>query len=155
MGKNKKEHLIFVVMICATMVFLMSCYNIGMHAGFSLSVFQYALFGFIPAFIFALFGDLVIVGRIVKKIIPKLVAPSDSLQKRIFFMGLLTGTGMVLWMSFYGTMENVGFGPNFFGAYLQAVAMNAIVAIPLNLLIVSPLIRKLFFKIFPPQRPAA
>ncbi|MGL6229127.1 MAG: DUF2798 domain-containing protein [Culicoidibacterales bacterium] len=152
MGKNRKEQLIFVTMICATMVFLMSCYNIALHAGFSLNVIKYAALGFIPAFIFALIGDLFLVGKIVKRIIPKIVAPTDPLKKRIIFMGLLTGTGMVLWMSLYGTIENVGFGPMFFPAYMQAVLLNFIVAIPLNLLIVSPIVRKVFWAMYPPVR---
>ncbi len=54
MGKNKKEHFIFILMICTIMVFIMSCYNIAIMEGFSANVFKHAVMGFIPAFIFAL-----------------------------------------------------------------------------------------------------
>lgn len=52
-------------MIAGTMVFIMSCYNILMMEGPSWSVFTHALMRFIPAYIFALIGDLFIVEKIV------------------------------------------------------------------------------------------
>ena len=45
MGKNKKEHFIFILMICTTMVFIMSCYNIAIMEGFSANVFKHAVMG--------------------------------------------------------------------------------------------------------------
>lgn len=150
MGKNKKEHLIFVLMICTTMVFIMSCYNITLIEGFSVNVFKHAIMGFIPAFIFALIGDLFIVGKIVKIIASKIIKPGDSMKKVGICMSFFTGCGMVLWMSFFGAVTNVGFGPNLLPAYSMGIVKNFIFSIPLNLLIVSPLIRGLFFKIFPP-----
>lgn len=150
MGKNKKESLIFVLMIAATMVFIMSCYNILIMDGPSWGVLTHAVMGFIPAYLFALIGDLFIVGKIVKKIIPNFVKPTDSMKKRGLFMCFFTGTGMVIWMSFFGAVVNVGFGPDLLLAYGMGILKNYIFAIPLNLLIVSPLIRMLFFKMFPP-----
>lgn len=150
MGKNKKEHLIFVLMIAATMVFIMSCYNILIMDGPSWSVLTHAFMGFVPAYVFALIGDLFIVGKIVSKIIPNFVKPDDSMKKRGLFMCFFTGTGMVIWMSFFGAFINVGFGPDLLKAYGMGIIKNFIFAIPLNLLIVSPIIRLLFFKMFPP-----
>ena len=150
MGKNKKEHFIFILMICTTMVFIMSCYNIAIMEGFSANVFKHAVMGFIPAFIFALIGDIFIVGKIVKAITSKLLKPEDSMKKRGIYMSFFTGCGMVLWMSAFGVVTNLGFGPHFFAAYGLGIVRNVIVAMPLNLLIVSPLIRAIFFKMFPP-----
>ena len=138
MGKNKKEHFIFILMICTTMVFIMSCYNIAIMEGFSANVFKHAVMGFIPAFIFALIGDIFIVGKIVKAITSKLLTPEDSMKKR------------GIYMSFFGAVTNVGFGPNLLPAYGMGIIKNFIFAIPLNLLIVSPLMRTIFFKMFPP-----
>ncbi|EPZ58514.1 putative membrane protein [[Clostridium] sordellii ATCC 9714] len=67
MGKNKVEHFIFILMICTSMVFIMSCYNIALMEGLSFNVLKHAVLGFIPAFLFALVGDIFIVGQIVKK----------------------------------------------------------------------------------------
>ena len=150
MFKNKKEHFIFILMICTTMVFIMTCYNIALVEGFSLNIFKHALLGFLPAFLFALFGDIFIVGRIVKVLAPKFLKKNDSMAKVGIVMSFLTGCGMVLWMSLFGTITHLGFGPNFLAAYGMTVVKNFIFAIPLNLLIVSPLIRAIFFKIFPP-----
>lgn len=150
MGKNKKEHFIFILMICTIMVFIMSCYNIAIMEGFSANVFKHAVMGFIPAFIFALIGDIFIVRKIVKAITSKLLKPEDSMKKRGIYMSFFTGCGMVLWMSFFGAVTNVGFGPNLLPAYGMGIIKNFIFAIPLNLLIVSPLMRTIFFKMFPP-----
>ena len=138
MFKNKKEHFIFILMICTTMVFIMSCYNVAMIEGFSLNIFKHALMGFPLAFIYALIGDIFIVGKIVKVITNKILKPDDSMAKVGICMSFFTGCGMVLWMSLFGVVMNVGLSSNF------------IFAIPLNLLIVSPLMRFLFFKMFPP-----
>ena len=86
MGKNKKEHFIFILMICTTMVFIMSCYNIAIMEGFSANVFKHAVMGFIPAFIFALIGDIFIVGKIVKAITSKLLKSEDSMKKRNLYV---------------------------------------------------------------------
>ena len=150
MFKNKKEHFIFILMICTTMVFIMSCYNIALIEGFSLNTFKHAILGFLPGFLFALFGDIFIVGRIVKVLAPKFLKENDSMAKVGMVMSFLTGCGMVLWMSFFGVVTNLGFGPHFLEAYAMGVVKNFVVAIPLNLLIVSPLIRAIFFKMFPP-----
>ena len=150
MFKNKKEHFIFILMICTTMVFIMSCYNIALIEGFSLNTFKHAVLGFLPGFLFALFGDIFIVGRIVKVLAPKFLKENDSMAKVGMVMSFLTGCGMVLWMSLFGVVTNLGFGPHFLEAYAMGVVKNFVVAIPLNLLIVSPLIRSIFFKMFPP-----
>lgn len=150
MFKNKKEHFIFILMICTTMVFIMSCYNVAMIEGFSLNIFKHALMGFPLAFIYALIGDIFIVGKIVKVITSKILKPDDSMAKVGICMSFFTGCGMVLWMSLFGVVMNVGLSSNFIFVYGSAIVTNFIFAIPLNLLIVSPLMRFLFFKMFPP-----
>ena len=150
MFKNKKQHFIFILMICATMVYIMTCYNVALIEGFSSSIFKYALLEFPTAFIFALIGDIFIVGKIVKVIAPKFIKENDNMIKIGMVMSFLTGCGMVLWMSFFGAVINVGFGPSLLAAYGTCIAKNFIFAIPLNLLIVSPSVRFIFFKMFPP-----
>lgn len=95
MFKNKKEHFIFILMICTTMVFIMSCYNIALIEGFSLNTFKHAILGFLPGFLFALFGDIFIVGRIVKVLAPKFLKENDSMAKVGMVMSFLTGCGKI------------------------------------------------------------
>ena len=102
------------------------------------------------AFVFALIGDIFIVGKIVGRIAPKFIKEGDSMAKIGIVMSFFTCCGMVLWMSAFGVVTNLGFGPHFFAAYGLGIVRNIIVAMPLNLLIVSPLIRAIFFKMFPP-----
>ena len=150
MFKNKKEHFIFILMIATTMVFIMSCYNIAMIEGFSLNIFKHAALGFPLAFIYALVGDIFIVGKIVKIITSKILKPNDDMKKVGVYMSFFTSCGMVIWMSLFGVITNIGLNSNFISAYSNALITNFIFAIPLNLSIVSPLIRFIFFKIFPP-----
>lgn len=150
MFKNKKEHFIFILMIATTMVFIMSCYNIAIVEGFSLSIFKHAILGFPLAFIYALIGDIFIVSKFVKIITSKILKPNDSMKKVGLCMSFFTSCGMVIWMSLFGVITNVGLDSNFISAYGVAIVTNFIFAIPLNLLIVSPLIRFLFFMMFPP-----
>lgn len=150
MFKNKKEHFIFILMICATMVYIMSCYNVVLIEGFSSNIFLHAILGFPPAFAFALIGDIFIVGKIVGCIAPKFIKEGDSMAKMGIVMSFFTCCGMVLWMSAFGVVTNTGFRSHFFAAYGLGIVRNIIAAMPLNLLIVSPLIRALFFKMFPP-----
>jgi hypothetical protein len=117
--------------------------------GISLNVLKHAIVGFIPAFIFALIGDIFIVGKIVKVIVSKILKPEDSMKKRGICMSFFTGCGMVLWMSFFGAVTNVGFGPALLPAYGLGIIKNFIFAIPLNLFIVSPIIRTIFFNMYP------
>ena len=131
------------------MVFIMSCYNLALMEGISLDVLKHAIVGFIPAFIFALIGDIFIVGKIVKVIVGKILKPEDSMKKRGICMSFFTGCGMILWMSFFGAVTNVGFGPALLPAYGLGIIKNFIFAIPLNLFIVSPIIRTIFFNMYP------
>ena len=81
MFKNKKEHFIFILMICTTMVYIMSCYNVALIEGFSANIFLHAILGFPAAFVFALIGDIFVVGKIVGRIAPKFIKEGDSMAK--------------------------------------------------------------------------
>lgn len=150
MGKNKKENFVFTLMMCALMVFIMSGYNIFLLEGFSKNFLKELLLGFLPGFCVALFLDVFVVGKIAKSLHHKLVDEDDSMIKKIFLMSFFMVCGMVLFMSFYGAFINIGFSPLLFKAYPIAVMNNFIFALPLQLIIVSPIVRTAFVKIYPP-----
>ena len=52
--------------------------------------------------------------------------------------------GMVLCMSFYGTISHVGLTHALPGTYLEALLLNLIVALPLQLFIAGPIVRLVF-----------
>lgn len=151
MGKNKKEHFIFVLIIASLMVYIMSCYNMIIADGFSLRIFKTAIIHFLPALVFALIGDILIIGNIVNRLVPKIVKDENNFKKKVICISILTCCGMVLWMSLFGTFMNIGFGPDFLAAYGIGIIRNFVFALPLNLLIVGPIARALFFNIFPAE----
>ena len=149
MGKNKTEKFIFTLMMCACMVLGMTIYNMILVKGFTTEIFSDLLYEYWPGFIVALILDIFIVGKIAKFFASKLVKENDPMIKRILLISSFMVCGMVLCMSFYGAFINIGFSPILPYAYINAIWKNFIVALPLNLLIVSPLVRTLFIKIFP------
>lgn len=56
--------------------------------------------------------------------------------------------GMVLCMSMYGAIVAVGFTPAALKLYPLCVLRNFVMPLPLNMLVVSPLVRFLFGKMF-------
>ena len=149
MGKNKTEKFIFTLMMCACMVLGMTIYNMILVKGFTTEIFSDLLYEYWPGFIVALILDIFIVGKIAKFFAGKLVKENDPMIKRILIISSFMVCGMVLCMSFYGAFINIGFSPLLPYAYINAIWKNFIVALPLNLLIVSPLVRTVFIKIFP------
>ena len=149
MGKNKTEKFIFTLMMCACMVLGMTIYNMILVKGFTTEIFSDLLYEYWPGFIVALILDIFVVGKIAKFFASKLVKENDPMIKRILLISSFMVCGMVLCMSFYGAFINIGFSPILPYAYINAIWKNFIVALPLNLLIVSPLVRTVFIKIFP------
>ncbi len=149
MGQNKKERFVFTLMMCACMVLGMTVYNMILVKGFSSEIFSELLYDYWPGFFVALFLDVFVVGKIAKYIAGKLVNENDPMIKKILLISFFMVCGMVLCMSFYGVIINIGFSPMLPYAYLNGVWKNFIVALPLNLLVVSPLVRAVFIKIYP------
>ena len=149
MGKNKKEKFVFTLMMCALMVFIMSAYNIFLLEGFSNNFLKDLLIGFFFFFCVALFLDVFVVGKIAKSLHSKIVKEDDALIKKIILMSFFMVCGMVLFMSFYGTFINIGFSPLLLKAYPNAIIHNFIFALPLQLIIVSPIVRTAFVRIYP------
>lgn len=140
-------------MMCALMVLGMSIYNVLLSEGFSNQLWRSVVLGYIPAFVVALFLDLFIVGKLAKSLANKLVPTSGHgiSVKKIMVISCLMVSGMVLLMSFYGAFLHVGFTSQLPKAYLTAIWTNFICALPLQLLIVGPVTRKIFTKLFPPR----
>lgn len=152
MGKNKKEQLVFTTLTCACMVLGMSIYNVLLMNGFTSNVFVDVAIGFVPAFIVGLLLDIFVVGKISKSFVSKFVKQGDPLIKKILFMSFFMVTGMVLLMSFYGAIMNVGISSELPSAYIRGVGFNFIAALPLQLLIVGPIVRLIFVKIYSEKR---
>ncbi|MER0466431.1 DUF2798 domain-containing protein [Bacillus cabrialesii subsp. cabrialesii] len=158
MPANKKEGLIFGVMMCFGMVCVMSIYNAcingAIHDVSLVTVFEMVIF-----FIIALLLDLLLVGPLAKKIAFSL--PFDKSKKVLVILAISTCMviGMVLCMSVFGlvtaALSNGLNGDSVFNAYLMIVLKNFILAYPLQLLIMGPLVRGIFMKFVKPKLTAA
>lgn len=149
MGRNKKENFVFTLMMCVLMVAGMSVYNVVLTQGFSLEALAEAALGFVPAFAVALVLDVFVVGKAAKGLANKLLKETASPVQKVLLISCLMVTGMVIFMSLYGAVLHAGFTSGLPLAYAKAAGLNVICALPLQLLIVGPLTRLLFIRLFP------
>ncbi|WP_041203430.1 hypothetical protein [Alkalihalophilus marmarensis] len=150
MPTTKKEKLYFGLMMCTGMVIFMTFYNLIIHdmlgkIPLSAIVLQLAA-GFILAFIVESF----IVGPAAHKL--AFALPYDKSKKlySILSLAFFMVTGMVLVMSLFGlgtAYYFTGLGDKaLIESYFSIVLMNYLFALPLQLFIVGPTVRRLFTK---------
>lgn len=150
MGQTKLQKLTFTTMMCFGMVLGMTIYNMLLNEGFHSQFFNHLLKDFWLGFIVALLLDILVVGKLAKPIAFKIVKPTPE-TKQIKIILAISGcmvVGMVLCMSMYGAIVAVGFNTAALKLCPLCIIRNFIMALPLNLLVVSPLVRFSFGKIF-------
>lgn len=138
MPTNKKEGIIFTVIMCSLMVIGMSVYNLFLHDNLNLSEFA---IGFIPGFIVAFLLDVFIVGVIAKKIAFKLPLNLNSKVQLILTISTLMVIGMVTFMSMFGLVMNGEISTITIATYFNTWITNFIMALPLQLILVGPFSR--------------
>lgn len=150
MGQTKTQKFIFTLMMCFCMVLGMTIYNMFLNEGFHSQFFNHLLKDFWLGFIVALLLDVFVVGRLAKPIALSLVKPTPETKqiKIIIAISSCMVVGMVLCMSLYGAIVAMGLSMNALKIYPLCIVRNFIVALPLNLLIVSPFVRFVFAKVF-------
>ncbi|SER35622.1 hypothetical protein SAMN04487944_103158 [Gracilibacillus ureilyticus] len=148
MPTNKKESFLFGLIMCSGMVAVMATYNLLMMGNLEQLTMQNVLVEVFIGFILALLLDLYIVGPIAKKLTLRL--PFDKSNKALFVLCMSTSMiiGMVFFMSAFGLiMSFLGQGMDGRGilsAYGIIFMKNFIVAFPLQLLIMGPIVRYIF-----------
>jgi hypothetical protein len=154
MPQNKRESLIYTIMMCFTMVLWMSMYNVTLHMGhFGIDVIREGWIGFPIAYIFAMLLDWFFVSKIAKGFAFKyLVKPDSSTLKKVIAVSCCMVVPMVFFMSLYGALEacvSSGAWNSLLIIWLTNIPKNFIMALPFQLIIAGPVIRKLFRKLFP------
>lgn len=149
MGETKFQKMTFTLMMCFFMVLGMTIYNMILNEGIHSQFFIHLLKDFWFGFIVALILDVFVVGKLAKPLAFKIVKPTPETKqiKIILAISCCMVLGMVLCMSMYGAITAVGFNMNAVKLYPLCIVRNLIMALPLNLLIVSPIVRVLFVKI--------
>lgn len=151
MGQTKLQKFIFTLMMCFCMVLGMTIYNMILNEGFHSNLLNNLLKDFGLGFIVALLLDIFIVGKLAKPIAFKILKPNKETKqvKIILAISSCMVIGMVLFMSMFGAIIAAGFNIDALKLYPLCILRNFVVALPLNLLIVSPIVRFSFTKIFP------
>lgn len=150
MGKNKYENFVFSIMICFLMVLGMTLYNAFLHSAGQVDLLSaVASAKFVMIFAIAFVIDWFIVAPLVKKIVTKLTDETTPFIKKVMLISGLMVLFMCAAMSLVATLIQ-GYEGSLFAAYAKVFALNIIVALPLQFVVVGPIARATFFKLFPP-----
>ncbi|MGD6843708.1 hypothetical protein ACQCVH_14440 [Bacillus infantis] len=148
MPTTKKESLQFGLMMCLGMVVAMTTYNLVINGMIGEIPILSLIFQYITGFAVAIVLEIFIVGPAAGRMASKL--PYDKSNKfiSIVSMSLCMVAGMVLLMSLYGLITAYFTGHLTGGSWMQSYGSiafkNFIFALPLQLLIMGPLVRFLF-----------
>ena len=154
MPQNKRESLIYTVMMCFFMVLWMSIYNVAFQYGaFNLDIVVTGWIGFPIAYLFAMCCDWFLISKLAKGFAFRyLIKPDDGPLKKILCISGAMVVGMVVIMSLYGACEGVFHTGNWSavpGNWLANIPRNFIMALPVQFLIAGPLVRRVFRSVFP------
>jgi len=146
MGETKLQRLCFTVMMCFFMVLGMTVYNMLLNEGWSRLFFARLLRDFWPGFAVALVLDVFVVSKIAKPLALRLVDPGKGAPKVLVIVTISSFmvVGMVACMSVYGAVVAFGWTTEALRTYPLVALRNFVMALPLNLLVVSPLVRAIF-----------
>ena len=154
MPQNKRESFIYTVIMCFTMVLWMSIYNVTLHTGtLNVQVIKDAWLGFPIAYVFAACMDWFVVSGLAKGFAFKyLVKPDSSTIRKVISVSCSMVVPMVIIMSLYGAVEasiRMGDFSNILFIWLTNIPKNFVMALPFQLIVAGPLVRKVFRTIFP------
>ncbi|WP_308857068.1 DUF2798 domain-containing protein [uncultured Oscillibacter sp.] len=154
MPQNKRESLIYTVMMCFVMVLWMSIYNVALQYGtLNLEVIVAAWIGFPIAYIFGMCCDWFVASSIAKGVAFRyLISPQDPPLKKILCISGGMVVCMVIIMSLYGACEGAFHTGDWSGipvAWLWNIPRNFVMALPVQFLVAGPLIRRVFRAVFP------
>lgn len=146
---NTKEKLIYTLIICFVMEFLMAYYNYLFHTdAFLDEAFLLACLEFVPAFIVGVICEWFLISNPAKKTAKYLHKKHFQDKDIIRINELMIAIGMMVVISIFGAIYH----SNDIEGYVIFTLINdffknAIFGIPVFMLLISPLARKLTYKI--------
>ena len=149
MPKTKAESIFFTAITAWMMVYVMTLYNTALAMkSFTNAAFLIALKGMWVEYIIIALLAYFVSGKLAKMCAFRVVQPQD----RPIFIILTIQTFTVIWQvafaSILGVYHGCGFTRNLLPDYLTTYCKNFILALPLQLIIVGPLARKIFRTVF-------
>lgn len=155
MPTTKKESLYFGLIMCFGMVLVMTIYNLYLNGMFGKITFLEGISDFLIGFTIALILDLYLVGPFAKKIALRLTANSSKKIYTVLAISTCMVIGMAFFMSIYGlvtTYIHNGFTSNsIITEYFTLFGKNFIMALPLQIVVMGPIVRLLFVKFIQPK----
>lgn len=149
MPVNKKENLVYTILMVIVMAGVMTTYNIAIHHGFTVETLKKAWLVFPISATIAFIVEWFLVSKVAFALIKRFVKEEDPLPKKILVSALCFVTQMVLLMSIIGSLLFNEFNENWFADLLITIPRNFIMAYPLQVLIAGPLVGFVFRKLFP------
>lgn len=150
MPTTRKESLYFGLIMCFGMVLVMTLYNFYLNDTFGQISFLGGITDFILGFMVAIILDLYLVGPVAKKIAFRFTANTNNVLFKVLTISTCMVIGMAFFMSIYGLVISYvhnGFSSNsMIKEYLSVFGKNFIVAYPLQLIVMGPLVRFIFTK---------
>ncbi len=149
MPKTRGESIFFTAITAWMMVYAMTLYNTVLAMGrFTNATFFIALKGMWIEYIMIALLAYFVSSRLAKMCAFKVVCPKDRPIFIIFAIQTFTVIWQVAFASILGVYHGYGFTSNFIPHYLMTYCRNFIMALPLQLIIVGPLARLIFRKVF-------
>ncbi|MDP1395148.1 MULTISPECIES: DUF2798 domain-containing protein [Bacilli] len=150
MPTTRKESLYFGLIMCFGMVLFMTFYNFYLNDTFGHISLLGGITDFLIGFIVAIILDLYLVGPIAKKIAFKLTANTSNVLFKVLTISTCMVIGMAFFMSIYGLLtsylHNGLYSNSVLNQFLSVFGRNFIVALPLQIIIIGPIVRFLFTK---------
>lgn len=149
MPVNKKENLVYTVLMVFVMASVMTMFNISLHQGFTLESLKNAWLVFPLTATIAFIVEWFFVSRIAFALIGRFVKADDPIPKKILISALCFVSQMVLIMSIIGSLLFNEINENWFSELLITILRNFLMAYLLQVLIAGPLVGIVFRKVFP------
>lgn len=154
MPQNKRESFLYSVMMCFVMVLWMSIYNVTLQRGyFGWEVIQSAWLGLPMAYVCAFVLDWFVVSKIAKGFAFRYLIDEYSSPTRIVTsISICMVVPMVFFMSLYGGLEmcmHTHQWNQLFVTWMTNIPKNFIMALPFQLIVAGPLVRRIFRNLFP------
>lgn len=149
MPKTKFQNFIFTLLTAWMMVYIMTLYNKVLAIGeFTNATFLLALRSMWGEYVLSFLCAFFISSRVSKYFAFRIVKPGDRPIAIIFAIQIFTVVSQVALMSILGTYHVYGFTTQIVPNYITVYCKNFVMALPVQLFIVGPLVRSVFRAIF-------
>ncbi|WP_080146101.1 DUF2798 domain-containing protein [Marinilactibacillus piezotolerans] len=148
MPATKKESIIFGMIMCFGMVLVMSLYNLYLNGILGQMTFMETTLELVVGYVIALLLDIFVVGPNAKKIALKLTEQTEKPLHKILAISIFMVLGMAFFMSIYGLITTyIHVSPvsdSMILDFLVIFGKKHIVAAPLQIIIMGPVVRYIF-----------